>query len=335
MAGLFLLLFSFFDMVEDIKNIGSYDYTLLDALYIQILNAPAAIYRSLIVIILFAFIFALGTLSANSELIIVRSNGKSIFNIVLTSMTFCIIAMIVIAIFSEIYAVDLKNKGIQHKQMLLKEQTVGEQNLWFKEGQYVINIKNSYSDNSFANLKLFQINNNTLEKIITAKRAIIKDDTLVLNDVMERNFDINNFWTKHHETKIINISFTKNSVEMFKEDPKNISLFDIYKHISFLNQNNVEDKKFSVQFYERLIKVVILAITIIFASLFIFSSPRNPSLNKKFFMVAVVSLFFELMFRISSSLIVNFDYNYLYAVVLPIIAMLVIMFIVLLKKSNE
>ncbi len=332
---IWLLIFSFFDILGDIDNIGAHNYGLWDALYIQVLNAPATIYRSLIVIILIAAILALGSLAQHSEFIIARSSGKSISNIVLLSTAFCVVMMLVISLPSERYAVDMKNNGVERKQELLSKHIAGQQNLWLKEGKFVINIKDNFNNSSFANLKIFEIQSNTLLNVLFAKRAIIKDNHLVLSEVIQRNFDVDNFSTRNFEQFTLPINFTEHTINMFKKRPKDLSVFDIYEHNSFLAKNNVVDKQFQTELYQRLVKPLILAITIIFTSLFVFTSLRSSSMGKKIFLAVIVSLFFELTLRISSSLVVKFDYNYIYVVILPLLVLFGIVLFALYKKSNE
>jgi lipopolysaccharide export system permease protein len=333
-ALIWVIIFAFFDLLSDIGNIDD-KYSLTNALYVVSLRTPYIVYENIIIIILIATVLALGNLSNNSELIIMRSSGKSIVNIVLNSTFFALIFMLIVAIFSEFYAADMKLYADKYKTNILVKTDKSKQNLWLKEGEYIINIKNNYASESFVDLLIFKIKNNQLLQTIQAKRGLIKDDKLFLSEVKQKLFNQKQIITKNYDDYQIDINFNSQTIDNFSIKIEDLSIMEIYKHIQFLKTNNIKDNNFIVVFYQRLIKIVILAITIIFASIFIFSSLRTASMGKKLFLAIVISLFFELALRISGSFVVKFDYNYTVVVIVPVVILLFIVLGLLVKKSNE
>ena len=69
-------LFAFFDLVRQISNIGT-RYTLLEALWITVLNLPTRIYEVMPVAALVGAVYTLSRWAANSEFTILRVSGLS------------------------------------------------------------------------------------------------------------------------------------------------------------------------------------------------------------------------------------------------------------------
>ena len=84
-AAVLLPLFCFFDLIEQMEDIGEGFYTASDAFFIVLLLLPRRLFQLLPFIALIGNVIALGRLALNSEIIAMRAAGLSPASISLAS----------------------------------------------------------------------------------------------------------------------------------------------------------------------------------------------------------------------------------------------------------
>src|SRR3990172_8628738 len=73
----FLGLFAFFDLINELKDIGKGEYQLQHALAFVALSLPSHVYELFPVAVLIGTLYALSHLAANSEYTVMRGSGFS------------------------------------------------------------------------------------------------------------------------------------------------------------------------------------------------------------------------------------------------------------------
>lgn len=336
-AFVFLTIFSFFNFLNEVSNIGINQYTIISAIYFTFLHIPELFYEQSISIILLGVILAMGNLASTSQLIVARNMGMSIVHISCIAATFAVFMFFVIAIFGEAVTSSLNYYSADYKANKLGRSNHNDNKVgfWIKDGDYFINAKKSYENKIFGDINIVEIKNNSLKKSIFAKKMIINNNELLLQNVLINNLDDYRIIAKHYDNYKLNISFDNKIVQALEEIPYTLSIIDVYQQLSFLRKNNIKSAIFEIEFYSRLLKPFILITTILFSMLFIFGSLRDSSLGKKVFLGVAISLLFELGTRISGAIVLKFDYNYLLITIIPIVLMLILSTVLLFKKSNQ
>jgi len=74
-------LFTFFDLINEMRDVGRGNYTLTKALMFVALHVPSRIYELFPVAALIGTLFALSQLVANSEFTVMRASGASILQV--------------------------------------------------------------------------------------------------------------------------------------------------------------------------------------------------------------------------------------------------------------
>jgi hypothetical protein len=76
-----LMLFSFFDLINEMKDVGKGSYTLTAAVLFVALNIPSRLYELFPVAALIGTLFAIAQLVANSEWTVMRASGASVMQL--------------------------------------------------------------------------------------------------------------------------------------------------------------------------------------------------------------------------------------------------------------
>jgi lipopolysaccharide export system permease protein len=332
-AVAWVIVFSLFDFLADSKNIGVGDYSLLDSVYVLILNAPLLIYKRLIVIMLIGVILALGSLASTSQIIVARSIGMSIFGIARTVIFFVIFLYLAIASFGELIAPKLVEHSINYKSLKigLSSNKPSDSKVWIKDKDLMVYMEKNDGNNFFSMVNIFSIKSSKLQYLTWADKMNINKNKAVLDNAKTHSISGDTIKFKQNATKKIDLLFDNKLLETLKKSPNDLSIIDIYNQVNFLRNNGLKSGVFQIELYKRMIKPFILITTILFSMLFIFGSMRNSTMGKKLFLGVAISLVLELYLRISGALVLKFDYNYALVVLTPII----IFFIITIKSLSQ
>ena len=76
-----IAMFSFFDLIQELENLGKGSYGLGKILLFVLLSAPGHIYDVMPVAVLVGCMYSLGQFARHSELVVLRVSGLSLLNI--------------------------------------------------------------------------------------------------------------------------------------------------------------------------------------------------------------------------------------------------------------
>lgn len=333
-AFIWVVVFSFFDFLNDVDNIGTNDYGFLDGLYMLLLKIPRIIYKGIVPIMLIGTILALGNLANTSQIIVMRSASMSTFSIIRVVVATLLFVFMILATIGETFMPYLTEYSKQYKTKLLHQTTVKVDigNFWIKDGGMILNAGKNYDGKNFAQIKLLSIQDNKLVSATTAERMAIAQNQAILGNA--NNYAIGDEKIEHTQnpTQKVTLLFDESLIAKLKKDPLDLSIVDLYRQVQFLTTNNLNSSYFAVEMFQRAIRPIVLIATALFAMLFIFGSMRNSSMGKKLFLGIAISLVLELYLRTSGALVLKFNYNYLVVVLGPILLFLFTNLYLLYKK---
>ena len=116
----FLALFTFFNFIDELRNVGRVDYTAGRAALFVVLGLPSLVYELIPIASLIGALYALSTLARHSEIAVLRASGvatrellTTLFRVagLLALITFLVGEMIVT--FCERLAQDVKAKALK------------------------------------------------------------------------------------------------------------------------------------------------------------------------------------------------------------------------------
>lgn len=291
--GLLLLFFAvdFFEVSQDVKQIHN---GLKIATQIVLFRIPNLLETILHFIVLLAGLFTFYKLSNNSEIVIMRSTGRSIFQITkFPAFIAFLFGIFVIAIYNPISA-SLNIKSERLKNIYLKnekEDLLESQNgIWFKQkniedgnGYIIIKASRVYKELLIFNdvfLIFIDDNNNFIKRINVNMLKLNDDNTWILTD---------NYITKKGEKtefkKEIKIktnltkSFIYKTIQNNYESIYNIPFWKLRSSIKDLKESGFDSRKFEIRFYYMLTLPFLFAIMVLVSAYFGIVHSRE---NKKY-----------------------------------------------------
>jgi lipopolysaccharide export system permease protein len=336
-----LSIYSFFNFLAELNNVGKVNYTILDAFIYIIFQLPEVAYDQVSAVILLGCILGMGHLATTGQLIILRASGISILKLTWLTLKNAIIFLIIIAMIGELVAPTLKIYAENERSSALGQTSLSssQDGFWIRDGDNFINVKNNVDGSVFNDITVIEVNNesNKIARVINSQSAIFDGKNINMESTNIFSVDSTNLLDdidlKERNLYQKRVAFDQDLINSLEKEPKDLTTFTILKHVQFLTDNKLRAEVFEVELYKRLVKPITLIAMILLAMLFIFGSTRDATLGRKIFFGVSIGLSFELISRIGGALALSFDFSPLLSTFVPALAIMIIATTVLVNKS--
>lgn len=305
-AGL-LALFSFMDVIQELHDVGQGGYHLSDALIYVALIMPTHVYELFPLAGLIGAIFAIVQMANNSELMVYRSSGASLKQMIFAMLKIgmplvllCLLFGEVIAPPSDHLAQELSMKA-KNSQVTLKEFRSG---VWVKDEHSFVNVKNVLPDTSLLNISIYEFDESYHMRAITfAKRATFDNqDQWLLEDVMQTRFSGQGTTTNNKPTMPWHSTLNPSILNVLLLLPEKMSSWDLYQYTKHLSENHQKTGRYEIAMWNKLIYPVAVLIMLLLALPFASFQRRDGGASGKIFIGIVLGLSFHFGGRLFSNL---------------------------------
>ncbi len=310
----FLALFSFFDVVEQIQNIGnpkSPDYQLPQALTYVALLIPSHLYELLPITVLIGTIFVMARFAQSSEFTILRTSGLGPTR----ALKILLAAGAGFVVFT--FAVgDYLTPWSDRTAQLLKARydgniTVGRTGAWLREkqhyAQFAVNVTAIAPDGRMLGLRIFEFDNRgrvvSMTHAESARFAGV--DAWVLADAQRTEFaadaekdDKTAQGPPVERTKMAEYRWrTEISAEMVSTavlKPDRMGTIDLFQYIRHLDANGQTAQRYEIEFWKKVFYPLSCLVMVVLALPFAYLHFRNEGISGYVFggVMAGISFFF-------------------------------------------
>jgi lipopolysaccharide export system permease protein len=310
----FIALFFFFDMVDELKNIGKNNsaYEFKHALMFVVLTVPSHLYELMPISVLIGTIFVMARLAQSSEFTILRTSGlgpvMALRNLVSLGMAFTLITISVGDYVSP--ACDRYAKLI--KSHYLKQISVGATGAWLRERQennnYSVNIGTLTPEGNPADIRIYEFNQNGEWLALTnAKSARVYDDSYwVLSDAerIERAAAASQNGMTLSRVKQDNVvwktSITSEMVSVALLSPERMRTIDLFSYIRHLNDNGQATQAFEIEFWKKVFYPLSCLVMVVLALPFAYLHFRSGNIAGHVFGGVLAGISFFLLNNVFS-----------------------------------
>ncbi len=255
-VGIFMLI-DFFERVDDFLEHGAR----ISLYFLYLLNTiPVAAIQVVPMAILLATFGTIGGLSRSNELTAMRSGGISIWRIIMSLIGISLLVTLIVLAANE-YLVPLNQKKINHIMKVdlqgKKEIRFKSDDIWFKEGNRIFNIRHSNPDEGLLKgVTIFEMDENfRLIERKDAPQATFIQETWNFKDLATRRFD------PASGMIIESQSFPEKTLQLAKKpedfvEPERkteqMGFFELHALIQKLQQEGFDARRYKVDMHSRL-----------------------------------------------------------------------------------
>ena len=270
-------------------------YNAWQAFLYVIWGAPSYLYEILPVAALIGSVLGLGALASNSELIVMRSVGISLWRIVGWVMRSALLLIVLSFVLSE-WVIPYTNEKAQSIKKQRSVAALGEvKGYWSREGQRFIYIDYANSQGQLRNIQAIDFDQNyRLQSFVTAEKGqFLKDGQWIL----EKSHQIDllaqgNAIKTDHEQQALGLALQPKYVHMVTLDPDDLSPSQLISFMQYLSEYSQVPKTYELAFWKKVTSPFALITLVLIACSFIFGPLRQQSMGFRL----VIALFTGLGF---------------------------------------
>ena len=288
------VLFTYLGELGELKS----GYSAWDALKYVLWGAPRYLYEILPISALIGAVLGLGTLASNSELIVMRASGISLWRIVGWVMRSALVLVIFSFVLSE-WVVPYTSEQAKSAKSHRSAATLGEvKGYWTREGQRFIYI--DYA-NSKGNLKQVQVidfdDQYHLKKVLNAEQGqFVQNGQWNLQKSEQVTLQANGSANlTQADQQALALALQPKYVHMVTMDPEDVAPSQLVSFMKYMHQYSPVPKTYQLAFWQNVGAPFSLLTLVLIACSFIFGPLRQQSMGFRLVIALFVGLGFYYM----------------------------------------
>ena len=271
------------------------DYNAWQAFLFVMWDAPRYLYEILPVAALIGSVLGLGALASNSELIVMRSVGISLWRIVGWVMRSALLLIILSFALSE-WVIPYTNEKAQSIKKQRSVASLGEvKGYWSREGQRFIYIDYANAQGQLRDINVIDFDQNyRLQSFVSAEQGqFVKDGQWTLKESHQVDLlALGNAIKTDHEQQPLGLALQPKYVHMVTLDPEDLSPSQLISFMRYLKEYSQVPKTYELAFWQKVASPFALITLVLIACSFIFGPLRQQSMGFRL----VIALFTGLGF---------------------------------------
>ncbi len=322
-----LMLFAFFDLINELGDVGKGNYGIGNALAFVALHLPARAYELFPVSALIGTLFAISQLVGNSEYTVMRVSGASLFQvgwavirvgIPLALATF--LAGEFVAPPAERLAQSLRAAAKGDSASVVAQQF--DSGFWFKEDLTFVNVRSVLADLSLVGVRIYEFNADLrLSRVRNAESGrFLQPGRWQLANVRTTELGRDSARVTSVPELVWDTVLRPSILTVYQVPPERLELNTLYDNIKVLSGNAQKTSRFEIAFWSKIFYPGAVLVMMVLALPFAHFQRRSGGIGVRIFTGTMLGLAFFLLGRLFSNLGVLNDWPPLFSAAFPLVA---------------
>lgn len=286
-STILLPLFSFFDLLDQLEDVGKGTYHAKDAFLYTAMLLPRRFIQIAPFVALLGTVIALGRLAAHSELIALRVAGVSPFRISLAPLSIGVLLLLSVAILEQFIAPQLQQQAITYRAIALEQSAELGRNLgiWTRNERNILRIGQMLHARRAAGIEILQLDPEgfLLTHTLAQYADIIDDDIWELHDVVVRTFTDNQISATHATSASWSSFLNPEDIATLTKPPESLSPLELVRHMEFLRSTGQDADSYALALWRKAGSALMTVAMLLLSIPFVFGSIRTGLSNKLVF----------------------------------------------------
>lgn len=312
------------DIIEEMADLTG-NYTFFAALRFVLLSVPGNIFDLLPFAALVGCLAGLGTLAANSELVVVRSAGVSTARIVWMVMRPTIGIMLLAMLISEYIAPVTENIAQSERAIAMRksENLVSIEGLWHREGNEFMHFNVVQPNGVLYGVTIYRFDDERrLLSTLYAERAIHQSENWLLEDVAESRVLEDRVEQRNVSSKVWNTNLSPQLLSILVLDPIDLSIEGLWRYSNYLEQQELNSGPYRLAFWKKVLQPLSTLSLVLIAISFVFGPLREVTMGFRIFIGVLVGIVFQNAQDILAPASLVYGFEPIYASLVPILVCL-------------
>jgi lipopolysaccharide export system permease protein len=305
LAG-FIGLFAFFDLINELRDLGKGEYGLREVFTHVVLSVPAHAYELFPIVVLIGTLYVLSHLASNSEYTVMRGSGFSPGRAALT------LGKIGLAFFAATFVIGEwvaphAEEAAQKVRLRAMSSLMGDQltsGLWFKDEGAFINVREARQADVLDGVQIYQFDAQARLTLVTAGRRAEYQSGGVwkLRDVAQTTFTGEGPRVARHAELEWRSAVTPDMLDALIVKPERMSVWALYKYTQHLAGNKQKTERYEIAMWKKLFYPAATLVMMALALPFAYMQARAGMVGVKVFLGIMLGILFHMLNSLFSHL---------------------------------
>ena len=307
----FLALFAFFDLVDEVQQVGkglaSSPYQIKHALLFCLLRVPSHLYDLFPIAVLIGTIAVMARFAQSSEFTILRTSGLGPWRALKTLLSLGAVFTLMTFALGD-YIAPAADRGAQLlKSRFLGEITLGQTGAWLKEKQrytnFAVNVGSLTANAGMGKIRIFEFDaqGKLLSSVQAESGRFGEDDSWILQKAERTEYVSGVKDRASIETSALQSDYrwpTALSAEMVSVallKPDRMATIDLFQYIRHLDANGQSAQLYEIEFWRKVFYPLSCLVMVVLALPFAYLHFRSGSITGYVFMGVMAGISFFLL----------------------------------------
>lgn len=322
----FLSLFAFFDLINELADLGKGQYRLQHALAFVALSMPGHVYELFPLAVLIGTLYAVSHLAANSEFTVMRGSGLAPRRAAVTLFRIGIVFVVATAIFGELIA-PVADRAARQLKLSVTSSIVAQEfhtGLWVKDDRRFVNVREVLPDTSLTGIRVFEFDDQyRLKSISIAQHGkYVGKSTWRLQGVTQTAFTGQSSSVQRLAEMDWSSVLTPEILVVLFVQPERMSAWNLYRYTRHLSENRQKTERYEIAMWKKLIYPLASWVMMALALPFAYIHVRAGGVGVKVFSGIMLGIVFHMLNSLFSHLGLLGNWPPFFSAALPSVAFL-------------
>ena len=305
----FLALFSFIDLVDELRWVVSSDpngYQVRHALAFVATLSVSTLYELIPITVLIGSVFVMARLAENSEFTVLRTSGLGPWRAMAIMLRLGLVFVVVTFVIGDFLAPAADRAGQLLRAKYVREITVGQTGAWLRDKQayhaYAVNVGVLQSDGTMRRVRIVEFNN--AGRIVSTSDArsgqFGADDTWILHNVTRTEFATESTtgilaprqelaeyrWPTGLTSEMVSVALLR---------PERMPTIDLFQFMRHLESNGQSSQRYAIEFWRKVFYPLSCLVMVVLALPFAYLHFRTRGISTFVFVGVMTGISFFLL----------------------------------------
>ncbi|NOR23625.1 MAG: LPS export ABC transporter permease LptG [Desulforhopalus sp.] len=326
-----MVLFSLFELIAQLEDVGRGNYQLSNAFTFVALTLPKRLLDLMPISTLLGGIIALGLLADHGELVAMEASGISILRICAAVFATGMLLMLTSGILAEMVIPGMEQLARKSRAEAMSTSgiTLTRQGFWARRDNSYIHVDKMLSEGLAADIDVFEFDSNgRLQTFTHAQNGQLLDNRQwVLNTITQKIIIENEVTIKKIETLTLDSFLSAYQVSILELPPYSLSTPNLMLYISALRETGQNADQHSIALWRKLSVPLTTGAMVLLSLSFVFGSTRSISAGYRITLGAFVGIVLYFVDQMSMQWGLILNLNPFIAAMIPVLLISSIAFV--------
>jgi len=319
-------LFTFFEFITQLDDVGRGHYQLKDAVFFVLLTLPGRISQLIPQSSLLGGIIALGLLADNHELVAMQAGGLAVRRICWAVIGAATVPMLAAGILAEYIVPPLEQQARMLRLVALTDAdiTLTADGFWARNGPVFIHVRKIRRGGIPVDVDIFEWDQEGRLRVFThARKAEVREDKRwVLTDIEQRTLTDQGITTRSLSTLTLESFLSAEQMAIQELPPETLSLSDLYQYVRLLQERGENADQYELVFWQKVTAPLSTGALVLLSLTFVFGPIRGSTAGFRIMVGSIVGIVVHFLNQIFGHLGLLFSLNLALSTMIPVAAIL-------------